>query len=62
MIWVYSDNKGNILNVNTWKKTKTFKNATFWTNKRMAITWKKYVIKKFPNMILTKTKISLNYE
>lgn len=61
MFWVYSDNKGNFVKTESLllKKTKKITNASYWVNKKQALSWHGFINKKFPNMELKKAELVL---
>jgi hypothetical protein len=61
MFWVYADNKGNFVKAESLllKKTKKITNASYWINKKQALTWQSSINRKFPNMTLKKAELIL---
>lgn len=61
MFWVYSDDKGNFVKVISLHigKTKSIKNASYWANKKQALSWLGSVKRKFPNMELKKCELKI---
>jgi hypothetical protein len=61
MFWIYADDKGMFLLVQSLhlSRTKNINKASFWINNKQALTWQGSVKKKFPNMELKKATLKL---
>lgn len=61
MFWIYADDKGNYYAdwVVGFRKTKNITKASFWTNKKEALTWRRSIQKKFTTMELKKATLKV---